>query len=65
MTPFLDKLRLAAKTIKDALTRFWERSGPFFLPNPKNPGRFATRKQREMEAERLDRLRNPRNYQGR
>jgi hypothetical protein len=37
--PFLDKLRLLGRTIKNALSQCWEKIGRFFLPNPKNLGR--------------------------
>ena len=52
-----------------ALARGWDRVQLFFFSkvgaNKRNSGKFATLKQGEMEAERLDRLRNPRDYQGR
>jgi|GraSoiStandDraft_37_1057305.scaffolds.fasta_scaffold1540620_1 hypothetical protein len=69
MTPFLDKLLRAGGPIATALTRFRKKTELIFLSKRENAkrasGRFETLKRKEMEAERLDRLRNPRNYQGR
>jgi hypothetical protein len=55
MTPFVDKTLRAGAKIATALAQFWERRAPG----------FETRKQKEMEAERIDRLRYPSKYQGR
>ena len=69
MTPFLDKIFRAGGTIVTALARFRERVELVFLSKRENARRAAgtleALKRKEMEAERLDRLRNPSNYQGR
>ena len=61
-------IRLAANFLA-ALARTWDRVQLFFLSKAgaerRASQRFATLHQREMEAERLDRLRNPSDYQGR
>jgi hypothetical protein len=68
MTPLLDKIFRAGGTIATALARFRKRTELIFLSKRENArrisGRFEALKRKEMEAERLDRLRNPRNYQG-
>ena len=52
-----------------ALTRGWAKVRLLFLSGSgaekRASGKFATLQEREMEAERLDRLRNPGDYQGR
>jgi len=69
MTPFLEKMFRAGGTIATALARFRERVELIFLSKRENARRAAGRlealKRQEMEAERIDRLRNPGNYQGR
>jgi hypothetical protein len=59
MTPFLDKILQAGGAVATAMARFWGRSGR------RASLRIETLKRNELEAERIDRLRNPRNYQGR
>ena len=58
-----------ALMVATVLGRAWERIQAFFLSKDsmaqRASGRFETLKRTEMEAERLDRLRNPRDYQGR
>jgi len=57
------------RSVVDSLTRGWGRVQLFFLSkagaNKRNSGKVATLKHKEMEAERVDRLRNPSDYQGR
>jgi len=69
MTPFLDKILRAGGTIVAALARFRKRTELIFLSRRENArrasGRLEALKRKEMEAERIDRLRNPSNYQGR
>ena len=69
MTPFLNKLLRAGGIIAAALARFRKGAELIFLSKRENArrasGRSETLKGEEQEAERLDRLRNPRNYQGR
>ena len=52
-----------------ALARGWDRFQLFFLSkagaDQRTSERFALLKKKEMEIERLDRLRNPSDYQGR
>jgi hypothetical protein len=55
MKEFFDKAIHAVAQIAAVLTRLWE----------KRSGRLETLNRKQMEAERLDRLRNPSNYQGR
>jgi hypothetical protein len=55
MTPFLKKIVHAWKT---TMARFSQEAG-----RPRETSQALKRK--EMEAERIDRLRNPSNYQGR
>jgi hypothetical protein len=61
MTTFLHKLLRAGVTMAAGLGRILKRSGRLFLTKDQ----VARRASEEMEAERLDRLRNPSNYQGR
>jgi hypothetical protein len=69
MTPFLDKMLRAGGTIAAALARFRKGSELIFLSKRENArrasGRLEALKRKKMEAERIDRLRNPSNYQGR
>jgi len=55
MTQFFDKAIRACGRMATLLGGLWARRS----------GRFERLKQKEMEAERLDRIRNPSNYQGR
>ena len=52
-----------------ALARGWDKTQLFFLTKTgaarRNSERLAELQQKEMETERLDRLRNPGDYQGR
>jgi hypothetical protein len=69
MIPFLDKIFGAGGPVATKLARFRQRTELIFLSKRENArrasGRSETLKRQEMEAERLDRLRNPSNYQGR
>jgi hypothetical protein len=69
MTPFFDKVSRAFGTIARALARLRERTGKAFLSKGENFTHASERSERlkreEMEAERIDRLRNPSDYQGR
>ena len=69
MTPLFDKILHARKSLAAALLRLREKAALIFLSQRENAkrafGKLETRKRKEMEAERIDRLRNPRNYQGR
>ena len=69
MAPFFQKLLRAGETIKTAIQRVWEGIGRPFLSKGEAARRasdkFEARTRREKEDERLDRLRNPRDYQGR
>ena len=69
MIRIFDKICRVAGIIADALAQLWERAGLMFLSKRENAkrtsGRVEARKRKEMEDERLDRLRNPSNYQGR
>ena len=69
MTPFLEKIIRAGGIIATALARVRERLGTALLSKTENArralGKSEARKREEMEAERLDRLRHPSNYQGR
>lgn len=68
MTPFFQKLLRAGVNIETVIKRVRERIGRLFRSKAevaRRPfGRLETRERREMEAERLDRLRNPSDYQG-
>jgi len=65
MTPFLLRARVIATT---ALRRLWERIELPFLSKDeiarRTSGKFETLRRKDLEAERIDRLTNPRNYQG-
>jgi len=58
----------ARLVVATALRRLWERIELPFLSKDeiakRTSGKFETLKRKDLEAERLDRLRNPRNYQG-
>ena len=68
MTHYLKKLLHAGAHLEDATRRTWERMSRPFLSKAeaarRASGRFEVLKRQEMEAERLDRLRNPRDYEG-
>jgi hypothetical protein len=68
MTPFLDKMIRSGATLATALGRGWERIKRFFPSNEevarRATERLKTIERKEMEAERIDRLTNPSNYQG-
>jgi hypothetical protein len=69
MTPFLEKMFRAGGNVAIALARFRRRVEPVFLSKRevarRAAGTLEALKRKEMEAERIDRLRNPSNYQGR
>jgi hypothetical protein len=65
---FLEKILGAGRTIATALARFRDRTALIFpskTAHARASLRLETRKRKELEAERLDRLRNPSDYQGR
>jgi len=69
VTPFLRRL-LRVGVIGSALFKGgWEKAESLFRSKEalarRTAGRFEALKRREMEMERLDRLRNPSNYRGR
>ena len=68
MTPFQKKMLRAGVNFEAVTRRAWEGVGRLFLSKAaaarRASGRFEALKRREDEAERLDRLRNPRDYQG-
>jgi hypothetical protein len=68
MTPLRRRLLRAGVNIEAVIRRAWEITRRLFLSQTgltrRAAGRFDALKRREMEAERLDRLRNPGNYQG-
>lgn len=68
MTPILDKMLRSGTTIAIVLARAWERIKQFFPSKEEaakhDAERLKTLQGKEMEAERIDRLTNPRNYQG-
>ena len=69
MIPILQKLVRAGVSIEAGTRRAWEGIQRLFLSQVEHTrrtsGRSEALKRRELEAERLDRLRNPRDYQGR
>jgi hypothetical protein len=68
MTRFFGKILGAVAKIATALARFRPVIGRIFLSKRENArrasGRFEALKREEIEAERIDRLRNPSKYQG-
>ncbi len=68
MTPFQKKMLRAGVQVEAVTRRAWEGIGRLFVSKtavaPRASGKFAGLQRRELEAERLDRLRNPRDYQG-
>ena len=69
MIPFLEKIFGHGGAIATALGRFRKRASHALVSKDQNPMResagLSTPDWKAKEAERLDRLRNPRNYQGR
>jgi hypothetical protein len=69
MTPFLHKALHAGVIVMAAFQRVWEAIEWLVLSKAqlarRATGRFEMLKRKEMEIERLDRLRNPGNYRGR
>jgi len=69
MIPFLEKIFGHGGAIATALTRFRKRAGQALLSKDESAMRasvsLSMRERKAKEVERLDRLRNPRNYQGR
>ena len=69
MTPFLRKALHAGVIASAVLRRVWETIELLFRSKAevakRASGRFEALKRREMELERLDRLRHPSDYQGR
>lgn len=69
MTPFSKSLLRTFVRVEGVTKRVWEGFGRVFLSKEqaarRDTDRFETFKRREMEEERLDRLRNPGNYRGR
>jgi hypothetical protein len=68
MTPFQKKMLRAGVNIEAVTRRAWDGLGRLFLSKEASArrisGRFEALKRQEQEEERLDRLRNPRDYQG-
>ncbi|MBI3414718.1 MAG: hypothetical protein HY043_05260 [Verrucomicrobia bacterium] len=68
MNSFFQKLLHLGVGIETVLKRAWQGIERLFLSKAevarRDSGRFVTLKRREMETERLDRIRNPRDYQG-
>ena len=69
MTSFQQKLLRAGVNIEAVARRVWDIVGRLFLSKAavarRASGQFEALKRKEQEAERLDRLRNPRDYEGR
>ena len=68
MTPFRQKLLRAGVSIEAVTRRAWDGLGRLFHSKEaaarRTSGRFEALQRQEQEAERLDRLRNPRDYEG-
>jgi len=68
MTPFLHRVLRTRAMVATVLRRLWERIELPFLSKDevarRASGKFETLKRKDREAERIDRLTNPRNYQG-
>ena len=68
MIPFSQRWLRARVTIEGVIQRAWKGTGRLFFSQAemtrRNRGRFEALKRLEMETERLDRLRNPRDYEG-
>jgi hypothetical protein len=69
MTPFLRRVLHAGVIATSVLARVWESIERLFLSKAqvarRTTGKFEALKRKEMEMERLDRLRNPGDYRGR
>ncbi len=69
MTSFLQKLLRVGVIIEAMFKWVWEGIAPIFFSKDeaarRASGKFERLKRQEFEAERLDRLRYPENYQGR
>jgi len=69
MNPFLHGIHRTRLIATTALGRLWERIESPFLSKAevarRASGKIERLKRKDLEAERIDRLRNPRNYQGR
>jgi hypothetical protein len=69
MNPLLRGMLRFGVIVTALFKRVWERIEPFVRTQAqvakRAPGRFEALKRKEMELERLDRLRNPSDYQGR
>ena len=69
MTPLLRGLLHAGVIVSAVFARVWQTFERLFYSKAeaarRASGRFETLKRKVMEAERLDRLRNPGNYRGR
>jgi hypothetical protein len=69
MTPLLRKLLHLGVIVTAVVARVWEGCERLFQSKAqiarRSTGRFEALKRAEMEAERLDRLRNPNDYRGR
>jgi hypothetical protein len=69
MTPFLRKVLHAGVIVSAVFARVWNTIELLFRSKAevarRASGRFEALQRREMEVERLDRLRNPSNYRGR
>jgi hypothetical protein len=69
MTPFLRRVLHVGVIVAAVFERVWERIEQLFCSKAEVARRASVRfqalKRKEMEVERLDRLRNPSDYQGR
>ena len=69
MTPFLRRVLHVGVIVSAVLARVYERIELLFRSKAqvarRATGRFEVLKRKEMEVERLDRLRNPGDYRGR
>ena len=69
MTPFLRRVLHIGVLVTLVFKRVWESLERLFRSkthlSQRATGRFEALKRKEMEVERLDRLRNPGNYRGR
>jgi hypothetical protein len=69
MNPFFRTVLRVAAAVETALKQASEKIARLFLSKAeaarRTNGKFEVLKRKELEAERLDRLRNPHNYQGR
>jgi hypothetical protein len=69
MTPFLHRVLHVGVIVSAVFARVWKAFERLFYSKAeaarRAAGRFEALKRREMEVERLDRLRNPGDYRGR